>query len=92
MKVKVPGVKSIYITGEYIKLDSLLKFASIASTGGEAKLRIQNGEVIIGKDVCTSRGKKIRPGDIIHCNDNTILVKELKKSENVPGSIRSKSL
>ena len=75
MKVKVPGVKSIYITGEYIKLDSLLKFAAIASTGGEAKLRIQNGEVSVGNEVCTSRGKKIRPGEMIRCNDNVILVR-----------------
>jgi len=75
MKVKVGGVRRVNIKGEYIKLDSLLKFASIASTGGEAKLRIQNGEVIVDKEVCTTRGKKIRPGTVVRCGESVILVK-----------------
>ena len=77
MKAKVRGITSIRITGEYIKLDSLLKFASIASTGGEAKYRIQNGEVFVGKEICTARGKKIRPGEIVRCGDKMILVKTI---------------
>ena len=76
MRVKLNSVKSVPITGEYIKLDSLLKFASIASTGGEAKYRIQNNEVFVGKEVCTARGKKIRPGDIVRCGENVLLVKQ----------------
>ena len=83
MKIKVSGVKSVYIRGEYIKLDSLLKFASIASTGGEAKLRIQNGEVFVGKEVCFLRGKKIRAGDVIRCGDDVILVKTASEQELV---------
>ena len=75
MKVKLNNVKSVRITGEYIKLDSLLKFASIASTGGEAKYRIQNGEVFIDNEICFLRGKKIRPGDIVRCGESVILVK-----------------
>ena len=53
----------IEITTEYIKLQDLLKFAAIASTGGEAKLMVQDGEVRVNGEVCTQRGKKIRPGD-----------------------------
>jgi len=79
MKVKLSGVQSVRITGEYIKLDSLLKFASIASTGGEAKYRIQNGEVIVGGETCTLRGKKIRPGDVVRCGEIVILVKQAKE-------------
>jgi len=75
MKVKLNGVKSIKIKGDYIKLDSLLKFASIASTGGEAKYRILNNEVFIGKEICRIRGKKIRPGDIVRCGEHVLLVK-----------------
>jgi len=75
MRVKIDGVRSVRISGEYIKLDSLLKFASIASTGGEAKLRILNGEVFVGKEVCFARGKKIRPGDVVRCGEEVILVK-----------------
>ena len=53
------------ITTEYIKLQDLMKLADLVSTGGEAKLRILNGEVTVNGEVCTQRGKKIRPGDVI---------------------------
>ena len=49
----------VKITTEFIKLEGLLKFSGIAETGGEAKNIIQAGEV------CTLRGKKIRPGDVV---------------------------
>ena len=91
MKVKVPKVKSIYITSEFIKLDSLLKFASLASTGGEAKFRIQNGKVSVGNEVCTSRGTKIRPGDIIRCGDSVILLKASDYITNKAEGLRSKT-
>lgn len=53
------------ITTEHIKLQDLMKLADLVSTGGEAKLRILNGEVAVNGEVCTQRGKKIRPGDVI---------------------------
>ncbi|MBE6940191.1 MAG: RNA-binding S4 domain-containing protein [Ruminococcaceae bacterium] len=56
-------MNEIKITTEFIKLQDLLKFASVVSTGGEAKIRIQEGEVLVNGEVCTMRGKKIRPGD-----------------------------
>ena len=65
MRVKLRGVTRIKITGDYIRLDALLKYASIASTGGEAKIMIQNGEVFVGGVLCIQRGRKIRPGDIV---------------------------
>ena len=54
---------TIIIRTEFIKLQALLKFASLVATGGEAKERIQSGEVTVNGEVCTMRGKKIRPGD-----------------------------
>lgn len=56
-------MKNVIITTEYIKLQDLLKFVNLVSTGGEAKERIQAGEVMVNGEVCTMRGKKIRPGD-----------------------------
>ena len=53
----------IKINTEFIKLEALLKFAGVAETGGEAKLAIQNGEVRVNGELCTMRGKKLRPGD-----------------------------
>ena len=75
MKVKIDGVKYISISGEYIKLDALLKFASIASTGGEAKILIQNGDVFVGGEPCTQRGRKIKPGDVVRYGRDTLIVK-----------------
>jgi len=73
-KVKVNGVRRICITGEFIRLDALLKFASITSTGGEAKIVIQNGDVFVNGERCAMRGKKIRPGDIVRYEKNVLLV------------------
>ncbi|MDD2956796.1 MAG: RNA-binding S4 domain-containing protein [Oscillospiraceae bacterium] len=56
-------MKTITIQTEFIKLQDLLKYANLVASGGEAKERIQQGEVTVNGEVCTMRGKKIRPGD-----------------------------
>lgn len=56
-------MENIEITTEYIKLQDLLKFAAAVQTGGEAKVVIQEGGVMVNGEVCTMRGRKIRPGD-----------------------------
>ena len=55
----------VKITTEFIKLDALLKFEGLTGTGGEAKEAIQAGEVQVNGEVCTMRGKKLRPGDVV---------------------------
>lgn len=62
-------MKVIHIETEYIKLQDLLKFAAAISTGGEAKILIQEGDVTVNGEVCTMRGKKIRPGDDVALRD-----------------------
>ena len=54
---------TVQIRTEFIKLQDLLKFAGAVETGGDAKLIIQEGRVSVNGEVCTMRGKKIRPGD-----------------------------
>ena len=49
-------MEMITITTEYIKLQDLLKLAAITATGGE---------VLVNGEVCTMRGKKLRPGDVV---------------------------
>lgn len=56
-------VETIKIEEEFIRLDNLLKFSGIASTGGQAKILIQNGEIKVNDEICTMRGKKMRVGD-----------------------------
>lgn len=55
--------EQIKIQTEYIKLDAFLKFAGMAGTGGEAKLRIADGAVTVNGEICLQRGKKLRAGD-----------------------------
>ena len=57
--------ETIMIRGDFIKLDSLMKFASLVASGGEAKMAIADGLVSVNGEVCTMRGKKIRPGDTV---------------------------
>lgn len=57
--------ETVKITTEFIKLDSLLKFAGLCDTGGFAKELVQQGQVKVNGEVCTMRGKKIRPGDTV---------------------------
>lgn len=69
MKIKVRAVKkereTVKINTEFIRLDALLKYVSAASTGGEAKVYITEGGVKLNGEVCTMRGKKVRPGDVV---------------------------
>lgn len=67
-------MEKIKITTEFIKLDALLKFASLVSSGGEAKALIQDGQVLVNGEVCTMRGKKIRPGDSVEVGGQGVTV------------------
>lgn len=67
-------METIVITTEYIKLQDLLKFASLTATGGEAKAVILDGGVEVNGEVCLMRGKKIRPGDVVRFAGNELTV------------------
>lgn len=71
--------KKIFINTEFIKLDSLLKLIGEVATGGQAKLMIQNGEVLLNGEVCSLRGKKVYPKDVVMINENEYLVEASEK-------------
>ncbi|HIW16187.1 MAG TPA: RNA-binding S4 domain-containing protein [Firmicutes bacterium] len=58
-------MEEIVINTEFIKLDSALKFANMAESGGEAKTMVQDGYVSVNGEVCTQRGRKLRAGDTV---------------------------
>lgn len=64
----------ITIQTEYIKLDALLKYAALVPSGGEAKTVVAAGEVRVNGEVCTMRGKKLRPGDVVEYDSQRILI------------------
>ncbi len=66
--------EKIEIRTEFIKLDAFLKFAGICETGGIAKEAVQSGDVKVNGEVCTMRGKKIRPGDTVELDGNKFIV------------------
>ena len=65
----------IKIETEFIKLDALLKFANLVSSGGEAKIRIAEGEVLVNGEICTKRGKKLRSGDTVELDGEQVCIK-----------------
>lgn len=66
-QIKVRAVtlekKPLKIKTEFIKLDSALKLADVAQTGGHAKILVEEGLVKVNGEKCLVRGKKLRPGD-----------------------------
>lgn len=66
MEYKQTEVK---IKTEFIKLDSLLKFAGVVETGGIGKEIILEERIKVNGEVCTMRGKKIRPGDKVQIDE-----------------------
>ena len=67
-------MEKIVIHEEFIRLDNLMKFSGMCNSGGRAKYLIQNGEVLLNGEVCSMRGKKIRPGDKVTYNGRTVEV------------------
>ncbi len=70
-------MEEIEITTEFIKLDAFLKFCGAVGTGGEAKLRIADGEVSVNGAVCTQRGKKLRTGDSVALDGQAYRVRKI---------------
>jgi ribosome-associated protein len=62
-------MKEIEITKVPVELFKILKFEGLASSGGEAKMVIENGLVMVNGAVETQKRKKIVSGDVIEFND-----------------------
>ena len=70
-------MESIEIRTPFIKLDALLKYAALVGSGGEAKTVIAEGLVRVNGEVCTVRGKKLRPGDRVEFDGQRVLIEAL---------------
>lgn len=58
-------VQEVAITTEYIKLDSFLKLCGVSGTGGQSKMLIADGQVLVDGQICTMRGRKLYPGVVV---------------------------
>jgi ribosome-associated protein len=61
--VEILVMKNIEINAEPIALYQLLKLEALVSSGGEAKVAIDNGRVLVNGEVETRRRKKIMADD-----------------------------
>ena len=75
MKIKAIVKKPVYISTPYITLDNALKISGAAETGGQAKLLIQEGMVLVNNELCLMRGKKLKDGDTFKFNEEVYEVK-----------------
>jgi Uncharacterized conserved protein len=60
---------------EFIELNKLLKLLKLVGSGGEANSRIENGEVKVNGAVETRKRNKLKPGDLVIFQDNSILIR-----------------
>lgn len=65
----------IKINTDFIKLDSFLKFAGLAETGGHAKEIVAEGACFVNGEKCLMRGKKLYNGDKVKIDDYELTVK-----------------
>lgn len=66
--------KTFTLKTEYIELIKLLKTLHIASTGGHAKIMVEEGDVTVNGAIESRKRAKIRPGDIVLVNDISISI------------------
>lgn len=67
-------METIKIKEEYIKLGQALKAAGLVSSGLEAKIVIQDGEVFVNREVETRRGKKLFGGETVSFDGQEIQI------------------
>jgi ribosome-associated protein len=59
---------------EFIKLGQALKAANLVSSGVEAKIVIQDGQVLVNGNVEVQRGKKLFDGDVVTYQGESIKI------------------
>jgi ribosome-associated protein len=67
-------MRKVTITKEPVELYKILKFEGLVTTGGEAKLRIGDGQVTVNDEVETRKKRKILGGDIIEFGGEKLVI------------------
>jgi len=71
---KIKKVEFTLNKSDFIPLNNLLKLLRLVGTGGEANIRIENGEVMVNGAVETQKRKKLRPGDVVLFEETSITI------------------
>ena len=67
-------MQEIKVRDEFIKLGQALKASNLVSSGVEAKLVIQDGQVEVNGEVDTRRRRKLVPGDMITFDGKSVKI------------------
>ena len=67
-------MQEIKVRDEFIKLGQALKAADLVSSGVEAKIGVQDGQVEVNGEVDTRRGRKLVPGDVITFDGKSVKI------------------
>jgi ribosome-associated protein len=67
-------MRVVEISREPVELYKILKFEGMVGTGGEAKMVISEGQVLVNGKVETRKRKKIVAGDTIEFDKETIRI------------------
>jgi ribosome-associated protein len=59
------GMRDVPIDGDMIRLGQFLKLGNLIDSGGEAKMRISAGEVLVNGEVDIRRGRQLHRGDVV---------------------------
>lgn len=67
-------MEKIYLREDFIKLGQALKAAGFVGSGIDAKIVINEGQVLVNGKVELQRGKKLYDGDIVEYKGESILI------------------
>lgn len=76
MGIREEIMETIKLREEYIKLGQALKASGMVGSGVDAKFVIEDGLVQVNSQVEYQRGKKLRAGDVVTFDGNTIKIEE----------------
>ena len=62
------------LTSDYIELIKLLKLLNLVDSGADAKIAVEEGLVKCNEDIEFRKRKKLRAGDIVFFQNNTIKI------------------
>jgi ribosome-associated protein len=63
------------VEDDTIRLAQFLKLAGAIDSGGEAKVRIAAGEVLVNGEVEVRRGRQLRRGDVVDIDDQRLRIR-----------------
>ena len=74
-------MRTVEISREPVELYKILKFEGMVASGGEAKMVIADGLVLVNGNVETRKRRKIVSEDIIEFDEDIILIQLTNKLE-----------